>query len=89
MSSEEYGDMTLNDLEIKYKGWTEIRQADLFDRWEQVRTLSYYNLFQPSYKVGNKGFDFKNPYSKKKKVKEVMISGKEVERRLKSWDKLK
>jgi len=80
--------MTLNDLEIKYKGWDELRQADLFDRWEQVRTLSYYNLFQPSFKLNNKGFSFNNPYSKKK-AKEKMISGKEVERRLKKWDTLK
>ncbi len=81
--------MTLNDLEIKYQGWAELRQNESFDRWEQVRTLAYYNLFQPSYKLSNRGFEFVNPYAKKEKKKEVIISGEEVERRLKKWDTLK
>ena len=71
--------MTLSDLELKYKGWQELREADLFNSWEQTRRIALSSLTHPAYKAP-RGFDnyFPNPYSKVKKKPLVIPSEEEV-----------
>ena len=88
LTVKDYEDMTFSDLELKYEGWNELRRADLFDRWEQCRTIAHYGLIQPSFKLGARGFVFENPYADKKPKKSEIISREEAERRVNRWKDL-
>lgn len=84
--------MSFKDLDLKNRGWQEMRRADLFDSWERTRMLALYSITNPSFKGPSNGRkfhdEFPNPYSEKKKVEKKPISLEELNRRLARWDGL-
>ena len=84
--------MSFRDLDLKNRGWQEIRKADLFDSWERTRMLALYSITNPSFKGpsnGRKFFnDFQNPYAEKKVKKAKPISLDELNKRLARLDTL-
>ena len=83
--------MSFRDLDIKHRGWSELRKANLFDSWEQVRTLAFYGLHQPCFALP-KGANFhqrlQNPYKERQEFKGKNFTKKELSQRIKNLDKL-
>lgn len=85
---EQYGALSLKDLDTMYKGWLEIRQSERYDSWERTRWAALYSITHPAFKAPN-NFDtaFRNPYAPKPKGGKK-YTNEEVIKRLENWDKL-